>query len=536
MFYLANMNKGENAMKSEEHKKLYEVNRRQFLKIAGASGLALSAGGLFGSILPAHAAVAGKDCEERAINAVKALKSKMKGDTLTLMVPSGAEGCFTESMPWWTEATGIKVDVVVVPLPELGTKAMNVAVTRSQKFDVFVLHPVDMPDLVEANLLLDITDDAKKYDPEFGGPNGYIPPLATLAMYKGRLRGLFVDGDANNLSIRRDWLADSDNQKAFEDKYGYKLKPPVLFDEMFDQIKFFTNKEKGTYGAWLYLSPFYAKWTFLQYLISQGVLPFDKDMHPQIATPEGVKAMEEMIALKPYIHPGSTTGTWSECWHAYGAGNIWLCINWSAFTKYINMPKDKGGFSDIPGKVMTCKVPGRKLKDGTLLRPCRLTIAHMYAVSRFSKNQEIAYLYCQWMNSPRISAKIIPVKGGYIDPYRYNHLTKEVLLGYGPYWEEFKDAITFNTKHSYPELIIRGGQEYETRLDENVIAAFQGMKKPETALKEVEEKWEEITERYGREEQKKAWNFVTCTMFGEDLRKAMNLGNPPPIVEELLGS
>ena len=45
----------------------------------------------------------------------------MKGDTLTLMVPSGAEGCFTESMPWWTEATGIKINVVVVPLPELGT-------------------------------------------------------------------------------------------------------------------------------------------------------------------------------------------------------------------------------------------------------------------------------------------------------------------------------------------------------------------------------------------------------------------------------
>ncbi len=73
-----------------------------------------------------------------------------------------------------------------------------------------------------------------------------------------------------------------------------------------------------------------------------------------------------------------------------------------------------------------------------------------------------------------------------------------------------------------------------TRLDENVVAAYQGIKSPAQALKETADKWEKITERYGREQQKEAWNFVTSTMYGKSLREAMNLGNPPPLVQKLL--
>jgi len=525
-------------MKQEEHKKRYEMNRRQFMKLAGAGGVALSSASLFGlgSLRPAHAAVTGKNAEERAINALKELKKKMKGDTLNILLPGGVEGAFEASKPWLAEATGIKINVTVVPLTEIGTKCMSLAITRSKKFDMMLPSPYSIPDLVEAKLLQDLTDWAKEYDPELGGPDGVVPPLATLGMYKARLYGLYTDGDENSLHLRRDWLADSGNQKAFEDKYGYELKPPVLWEELFDQIKFFTSKDKGTWGAWLYISPYYAKWTFMQLLISQGVLPLDSDMRPQLAGPEGVKALEELIAIKPYLHPGATTGGWSECYTAYAKGaNIWACFGWPSLIKYSNMTEEMGGFSNIRGKHMTAKVPGRKLKDGTILRPCRNTFSWVYTINRYSRNKEIAYLYSQWMYSPTISFKVLPVSGGYLDPYRYNHMTKELLEQYTPYWEEARDALIWNINNSYPEIQIRGCEEYQTRLDENVIAALQGLKKPEAALKEVEEQWEEITARYGRAGQKTAWNFVTSSMFGEDLRKTMNLGSPPPIVGELLG-
>ncbi|NIQ39445.1 MAG: extracellular solute-binding protein [Proteobacteria bacterium] len=526
-------------MNRDEYKKRYEMNRRQFLKLAGAGGVALSSASLLGagSLFPAHAAVEGKNAEERAINALKELKPKMKGDTLNILLPAGIEGAFETSKPWLLDTTGIKVNITVIPLNELGTKCMNLAVTRSKAFDMMLPSPYSIPDLVEAKLLADLTPWAKKYNVGFGGPDGVIPPLATIGMYKEKLYGLYTDGDENSLHLRRDWLGEPGNQKAFADKYGYKLEPPVLWEQLFDQIKFFTDKDKGTWGAWLYISPYYAKWTFMQLLVSQGVLPLDLDMKPQIAGPEGVKALNELIEVKPYLHPGATTGGWSEAYKAYAEGaNIYAEYGWPSLIKYSNMTKEMGGFSKIRGKHMTAKVPGRKLKDGTILRPCRNTFSWVYTINRYSPNQEIAYLYSQWMYSPTISVKVLPVSGGYMDPYRYNHMTKELLEQYTPYWEEAKEALIFNINNSYPELQIRGCEEYQTRLDEAVIAAIQGLKKPEAALKEVEQQWDEITERYGREEQKEAWKFVTSSMFGEDLRKAMNLGNPPPIVEELLSA
>lgn len=517
-------------MNREEHKKLYEMNRRKFLQMVGVGGLAaVSSSSLLGIGLPssAHAQVAGKNSEERAVNGIKGLKAKMKGNTLTVLNPSGSEGTFEAVKPLIEQATGIKFNAVVMPMSQTVEKAMNIAVTKSSQFDVIIMSAFGGPDVAEAKLALDITDFAKKYNPE---AKDVIPPLFMFGMYKGRLYGMNSDGDQMSLMLRRDWLEDPKNQKAFQDKYGYPLKRPDTWEELFDQIKFFTNKDKQIYGAWMYTSPYYAKTEWLQLFISQGVLPFDKDMHPQIAGPEGVKAIEELIAIKPYLHPGCSTGGWSEEYKAYGEGNVYACFAWSSFIKYMNMPD----VSKISGKLAVCKVPGKKLKSGMLLRPCRYQFGWTYIVNSYSKNPEMAYLLVQYCYSPTISRKIMPIKGSVFDPYRYSHMDHEMLGSWDPtpHWEETKEALTFNIQNCYPELQMRGGDEYQTRLDENVIAAIQGMKKPEQALKETAELWEAITERYGREQQKEQWVFLT-SCFGEGLRKAMNLPDPPAWVKQL---
>ena len=284
------------------------------------------------------------------------------------------------------------------------------------------------------------------------------------------------------------------------------------------------------------MSPGHAKDPFLRLFISRGLLPLDKDMRPQINSPEGVETMKELIDIKPYLHPGTTTGSWAEGYQGYADGNIYCAFGWPSLIKYANTGKGKGGTSVIPGKFRVCKTPGRKLADGSILRPAMFRWGAVYLVSRFSKNPEMAYLYSQWMNSPSISAKSIPVLGSYFDPYRKNHLGKEVLGVYAPaaYLEQTADAFRFNVEHLFPEIQIRGGAEYMARLSENVVAAYQGIKTPERALKDTADSWEETTERYGRKEQIEAWNFVTSTMFGKDLRKAMGLGNPSPAIQKLL--
>jgi len=78
-------------------------------------------------------------------------------------------------------------------------------------------------------------------------------------------------------------------------------------------MKFFSDpKQNPDNGGWLGMSPYYAKWEFLEIFTSFGILPFDNEMRPGIAGKEGIQALKELIDVKQTLHPGHTTGGWSE--------------------------------------------------------------------------------------------------------------------------------------------------------------------------------------------------------------------------------
>ena len=520
-------------MNRNEHKEQYEINRRQFMKMAGIGGAALASSSLVG-FMPgnwAYAQATGKNAEERAVNGAIALAKKSKKKEINVMIPSGSEGGFTPYLPDWEKATGIKTNLITVPMAEIVTKCMNEAVTKSGTYDVLLPNPYGLPDLVESKLVLDITDYVKKYNPELTGPNGVIKPIYLYGnLYKGRVYGFTCDGDINNWIIRRDWLNDENNKKEFEKKFGYPLKKAELFPELWDQMKFFTDTSKPQYGGWLTMSPYYAKWEFLEVFTSFGMLPFDDEMRPTIAGKEGVQSLKEIIEVKGCMHPGHTTGGWSEQYKAYAEGTTWATVSWPSFIKYNNNPK----FGKTAGKMEYCQAPGRKMKDGSLFRPARFTFGWSYIVSRYSKDPELAYCWAQYMYSPTVSGKIVRTEGTFFDAFRYNHF-KDPEVGKFYDTERWKDLLEVwmtNAENSYPEICLRGGEEYNNRLDENVIAAYQGLKKAEDALNDTAAAWEKITQRYGRKGQTEQWKYLKSCM-GDNFRKVMSLPAPPDWISKL---
>jgi hypothetical protein len=65
---------------------------------------------------------------------------------------------------------------------------------------------------------------------------------------------------------------------------------------------------------------------------------------------------------------------------------------------------------------------------------------------------------------------------------------------------------------------MRGGAEYNGVLLEAVSGVLKGAQEPKSALDGVAKKWEEITERYGREEQIRSWNSLKA-MYSPAVRK-----------------
>jgi len=471
--------------------------------------------------------VEGQNAAERALNAAKQIAEarKLAGKTLAVFVPAGSENNINPVREKWEKFTGVQLKLVSAPIHEVNQKITHEAVTKSGKYDVLIFSPSALPDFVESGLIKDITDWVGKYDPAIRGESGVIEPAFYWGMYKGRVYGLNTDGDFMFLFLRKDLLNDEQNKKEFKEMFGYPLKEPETWKELDDQIKFFgreENRKKGFYGAWLYRSPWYAVWEWMIRFMSQGKLFWDDNMHPQINSPEGVKALEEMVVLKPYLHPGVATGGWPEAYKAFPQGEVYATIAWPSLPKYANNP----AHSKVVGKLAYVRIPGRRMKNGEIFRVANFQSGWVYSVSNYSKMQEIAYLFCQYMYSPTVSGKAI-AHPGFFDPFRKSHLNQEIGRYYAlDEWEHYFDVLLATAKESIPELQLRGQAEYQGSLDKAITSVYQGMDTPKSALDKVVAEWEKITERYGRQSQIEQWQFLKKT-FGENVRKFFNIPAPP---------
>ncbi|GAI09933.1 unnamed protein product [marine sediment metagenome] len=103
------------------------------------------------------------------------------------------------------------------------------------------------------------------------------------------------------------------------------------------------------------------------------------------------------------------------------------------------------------------------------------------------------------MLGPETSLELVLDPGTGQDLFRTSHFESGVTKVICPedYLKTYNEAITA----LFPELRIPGGFEYYDALDLGVQEAITGKKTPKQALDEVAKKWDEITNRLGREEQ-----------------------------------
>ena len=115
-----------------------------------------------------------------------------------------------------------------------------------------------------------------------------------------------------------------------------------------------------------------------------------------------------------------------------------------------------------------------------------------------------AYMAMNYLLSPEVStlAALDPV--GATDYFRHSHFASPAVRALVPaeYLETYEAVIQLN----FPELRMPGGFEYYDTLDVAVQKALTGEATPQQALDEAAAQWEEITDRFGRDEQKaKYW-------------------------------
>lgn len=107
------------------------------------------------------------------------------------------------------------------------------------------------------------------------------------------------------------------------------------------------------------------------------------------------------------------------------------------------------------------------------------------------------------------------VESGIADPYRYNHYADTRVQPI--YTKQALEAAYGEINRTVPAGTgLPGDFEYINSLNTHLWQASRKEISPEEAMRRTAAEWEEITEKYGRENQRKYWHIFKNKFPGEN--------------------
>jgi len=457
-----------------------------------------------GIALAIAAPAAAQSAADRAVEAAK----KYAGTTITVTWEAGlqAHDPLNFSGPLWEKLTGIKVQVVEIPIQELFTKTVAEHRARTGAYDLLNVVPAWMPDLVNTGALEPLDSYVDKF--------GYRDELQDIAptyrdnqmSYDGTIYGLPDDGDVFLLYYRKDLFGDSANQSAFKAKYGYALAPPTDWKQFYDISQFFTEKMAGKgHGSALIHAPGLVHFLWEERFRIAGGKFFDQNsMKATINSDVGVAVVEDMVRQLDNMPTGAAGWGPIEVLNAWLAGDLAMQIWWPPPGRWsAGYGTDVEQLSWLPKSTIAGKVGYATTPGG---RP-QLAAGFSLCVSKNSKNKEAAYLFAQWMNSKEISVQRTLLPYALRDPFRTSHFNSAEYRAAWPAAGEYLDALKIGSETGLLDLSIIDTFQYEESITRALTAALAGGDVREILDRSASE-WDEITQDIGVDDQRtvyKVW-------------------------------
>jgi multiple sugar transport system substrate-binding protein len=435
-----------------------------------------------------------------AYRAVEAAK-QFSGITLNMTYEAGLQALDPRNFsgPMWEQLTGIKSNVVELSNPDQYSKAVAEHIAGSGAYDILDISPAWTPSLADGGVIAPLDDYIAKYM-NMADLDDVHPLYKALPTYKGKIWGFFDDGDVFALYYRKDIFEDPQMMEAYQAKFNKPLEVPKTWEDYAQVAQFITDqKAPEVYGAGHFRkagSPG-NQFDFLQQFRTNGGQFFDADMKAQLASPAGLKTLQNMIAANAASIPGNSELDAVSVWAAFLQGKLAMIYSWppsgrmaagySQSDKAINFVPQ----STIAGKVGYAVVPGN---------PEHAT-GYNKALSADSPNPEAAYLFMQWVTSPPVSLARVMLPYALRDPYRLSHFSSDLYGQLFPSAKEYLANLNASANVAVLDPIMPGAQDYFLSLDRMATSVWAG-EDPQAALETAAAEWDATTERLGVEPQK----------------------------------
>lgn len=384
------------------------ISKRDFLKKLGMAGVGLSAfsAGMLGNPrgFRGDTSLIGSEAFAQDASVTQWLKDvsgPFKGTKIRYTSEATPPTVVLDKLKGeFTEATGIEVEIEIVPLEQVLAKATQDVQGQLGSYDVYYLDQSWV-----ATFSQDTIDPVQYYKdkpdlamPGFDFEDFSKPLVQGLAEYEGKWAGIPFDIPIFMLMYRQDIL----------DKHGIKV--PTTPEEFTAAIKQITEAEKanGMFGTGLQAkSGHYSlntDWTQMVWNEGGSIFGSDKKFKGNDeAAVRGLQMYQEWVKNAP---AESLNSTWDGQWQMMASGQCALVQSWDEFFPGLDADdsKVKGLWMEakpLVGKPLRAQsdvgfgeIPGYAHQGGSIL-----------GLSKYSKNIDAAWLFTQWACSKDVMTR-----------------------------------------------------------------------------------------------------------------------------------
>jgi multiple sugar transport system substrate-binding protein len=242
-------------------------------------------------------------------------------------------------------------------------------------------------------------------------------------------------------------------------------------------------------------------------------------LEPLIAGPPFVKAMEELASVFRFMPAEAITTDPAAAMKELLAGRTAMAITWaSAADRESSSALPEGAqiaFAPLPGSATVFQVSNEKWETRNAADvqsvPLLAISGRLASVSQASMLPEGVFRLAAWLAGPRWSLQVASASKAttlYRDsqlkaPQKWTEANLDASASLN-YAETVQRTLAQSNAVSVPR--IPGEAEYMQALDEAVAAVLEGKQTATDALNTAAERWEEVSQRYGKEKQRSAYH------------------------------
>lgn len=295
-------------------------------------------------------------------------------------------------LPEFTEATGIEVELEVVPESDITAKTLLEFSSGSGRYDVVQNNIIFVPGFVEAGYIEPL-DELEAQNPSFIDRDDFVPGYLNTNFVDGKLYGLPVYGESTFLMYRKDLF----------EEYGIAV--PTSFADIEDAARTIKEKSNGEItgitmrGA----QGIHSVYVWAGYLWGFGGEFIDAEGGSALGTPEAAESLEAFArVLRDYGPVGVANFGWEENRVLFQQGKAGMTLDATVNGAFNEDPE----ISSVVGKVGYVPVP---VETDTPKGGSSSLAVHSLYVSSASANKEAAWLFASWATAKEQQIKSLEI-------------------------------------------------------------------------------------------------------------------------------